>query len=807
MHRLLKRQLKKNLPESLHQNNDLKDLLKSIDLAYKSFDEDLSHTEHILEESSKELFKANIELRKLADEKTQEAAVNVQLLNEIADSISEVIFRTNSKGELIYLNKAWLQITGYSLDESINNSLLEFLLPSEQDKIQEQLNNIYQKNSKCFCITTQILTKNNQIRWIEVNANLSENNGQNHHGLVGTIRDITNAFLVEQENKKLALIAQKTRNIMVITNTEGYITWVNPAFEKLTEYTLNEAVGKKPSSFLQGPKTSPETKKAIATKLQTKSSFYGEIINYSKSGREYWLELYIDPYYNDKGVHQGFIAVENEITERKLQEEKIIESEALLNAIINSVPDLIFYKNKHLQYELANKAMLALSNKTAKELYGKTDAEIFDPKIAQVLIEREKDVFKENLSISEDIFETINGNKLIYQTTKSVLKNDEDNIIGLVGISRDITELRKAEQKTLLSEERLKLATSALNLGVFDWDVTNNKLIWDDAMYHLFELNKKDFAGAYEAFSSCLFPEDAERVNLEVAHAIENDIDFHSTFRIKTKKDNKGVKYIQADAKVFKTNNGNNVRIVGINFNVTDARISAEKEQEYLSNLEKINAELDQFAYVVSHDLKAPLRAINNLSSWIQEDLEDQMDDDIKEQFNLLISRVHRMEDLINGILSYSKAGRIKANNETYDVGENLKELCDTLKTHNKINFIIGENMPILHTEIVAIEQVFANFISNAIKYNDKEQVEVDISCKDEGKMYKFCIKDNGPGIDKEYHDKIFVIFQTLQARDEIESTGVGLAIVKKIVEEKGGKLSIDSSLGAGSTFCFTWPK
>jgi PAS domain S-box-containing protein len=238
------------------------------------------------------------------------------------------------------------------------------------------------------------------------------------------------------------------------------------------------------------------------------------------------------------------------------------------------------------------------------------------------------------------------------------------------------------------------------------------------------------------------------------------------------------------------------------------ARMEADtKLKSYMRDLERINAELDQFAYVVSHDLKAPLRAINNLSEWIEEDISDLLEGDTKDQFRLLRGRVHRMESLINGILSYSRAGRIKTSKERFLVKSLVDDLCDTFSSKKPVEFILEGDLKLeLVTEKITLGQILQNLISNGIKYNDKPEIKITIGWKELGRGHEFFVKDNGPGISPEFHDKIFVIFQTLQARDEVESTGVGLAIVKKIMDEKGAKIRIESTMSSGTTFYFTWP-
>jgi PAS domain S-box-containing protein len=223
--------------------------------------------------------------------------------------------------------------------------------------------------------------------------------------------------------------------------------------------------------------------------------------------------------------------------------------------------------------------------------------------------------------------------------------------------------------------------------------------------------------------------------------------------------------------------------------------------------LEDRNRELEQFAYVASHDLKAPLRAIANLSEWIEEDLQGQLPAENQKQMQLLRGRVHRMEALINGLLEYSRVGRTKAAIEFVNVAEMLDEVIDSLAPPATFTVDLVSPMPTLHTKAMALRQVFANLISNAIKHHHSDTGQIQISVKDVGTAYEFAIADNGPGIHPDYHQKIFTIFQTLQARDIKESTGIGLAIVKKIVESEGGKIWVESQEGKGATFYFTWWK
>ncbi len=234
-----------------------------------------------------------------------------------------------------------------------------------------------------------------------------------------------------------------------------------------------------------------------------------------------------------------------------------------------------------------------------------------------------------------------------------------------------------------------------------------------------------------------------------------------------------------------------------------------DKLQLTRDELVRSNQELSSFAYVVSHDLKAPLRGISSLSSWLADDLSDKLEEEQLKQLDLLQNRVRRMDALINGLLEYARVGKTKNPAVMTRVEELVMRVIDFLNPPDNITITVESSLPAIMVDELRFSQVFQNLIANAVAYHPGPEGEIHVGCKDAGDFWEFFVSDNGDGIEPRYHERIFAIFQSLQTRDDIDSTGVGLALVKKIVEENDGAVRVESDgiQGRGATFRFTWPK
>jgi PAS domain S-box-containing protein len=276
--------------------------------------------------------------------------------------------------------------------------------------------------------------------------------------------------------------------------------------------------------------------------------------------------------------------------------------------------------------------------------------------------------------------------------------------------------------------------------------------------------------------------------------------------------------YGDAVMRALRENDGSITGYIIINHDVTERRrheeelieLNAsleERVRERTAELQRSNEELDRFAYVASHDLKAPLRAIANLATWIEEDGAEPSPA-VQAHLAKLSGRIRRMDKLLDDLLTYSRAGRVWHEPAFTDTQVLVQEAVEFLNVPPGFGVEVVGRMPTLYTERVPLATVFRNLIENAYKHHDRPDCGcVRISAEEQADAVVFAVADDGPGIEPQYHERIFGVYQTLKPRDEVEGSGIGLAVVKKIVESRGGAVAVHSAVGAGSTFYITWPK
>ncbi|MDT0558974.1 ATP-binding protein [Ichthyenterobacterium sp. W332] len=372
-------------------------------------------------------------------------------------------------------------------------------------------------------------------------------------------------------------------------------------------------------------------------------------------------------------------------------------------------------------------------------------------------------------------------------------------------------ELYETAQKLHESNKKLeklvKEKTSELR-GVFEnivdayvvMDLWGNVLKMNDAAIQLLGYNNSE-----DDFNLLELADPTEAEN--VMNTFETLINQGSVtdFQVKINTKFNGQRLVHINASIILDDTNKPIAAQGIVRDITDITTLQLQKESLLKRLEKSNDELQEYAHIVSHDLKSPLRSIDALVSWLKEDNKDKLDDASLKNLNLIETTLEKMEQLISDVLNYSSVAA--DNNEPVEVNIQVlvEDLLKILFIPDHIKVILKGDLPVLTGDHTKLQQVFQNLISNAVKFNDKEKGIIEIDAADKGEFYKFSIKDNGIGIEPQFHDKVFKIFHALNKNKD--SSGIGLSIVKKIVNLHDGKIWLESEPQVGTTFYFTLKK
>jgi len=544
------------------------------------------------------------------------------------------------------------------------------------------------------------------------------------------------------------------------------------------------------------------------TKLKT---YQQETVGVRSDGTKFPMELAVSEM--RLANQQLFIAICRDARGRKEAEETLRKQAQMLDLANDTIAVLDL--NGAISYW----------NLGAKWLYGWRKSQAIGKNIHELLqtewtqpVEVIQKVFFERGSWQGELVRTkADGTKITVASRWTLQHDDQDKPVAILEISNDISDRKRSEIALAQSAQRFRATFEQAAVGMAQATVEGKFLLVNQKLCEILGYSRQELVE--KRFQEITWPGDLANEEGLVRQLLAGEIENYSLEKRYIRKDGELV-WANLTVSLLREQNGTQF-LMGV---VEDIRERKQAEEslrlraEELSwtaqmlakttnVLRKRNQELDQFAYVVSHDLKAPLRAIANLSSWIEEDLSDSMTEDTVHQMNLLRGRVHRMEGLIEGLLQYSRVGRIEVPSEMVKVEKLLAEIIDSLAPPSGFDVKVEPGMPTFVTEKLPLQQVFSNLISNAIKHNRGESGYVKISVKELDDFYEFSVADDGPGIAPQYHDKVFVIFQTLEARDKVENTGIGLSLVKKIVEGQGGTISLESAEGEGATFRFTWPK
>ena len=805
---------------------------------------------------------------KLSAEKTENERL---LFRGILESANFSIIATDPNGTIRFFNSTAEQLLGYSESEMVGKQTPDILhhkneIIQRATELSQELNMKIEPGFDTFVIKSRITKKPDEHSWTYIKKNgssfpvllsvttLFDETG-NVNGYLGIAKDISS--LVETENKlkeSERLLGEFLESLPIgifIVKNDGVPFYANKrSFELLGKGIIPDSTTEALSEIYSVYKGETDvlypTIELPVVKALSGTKNYAEDLVINRDGQKLPLEVWASPVTNIQGEVIYAIAAFNEIKDRKERESSL----QILSLVVNQTSSGVMITDSERQIEWINDAFSIITGYSLEEIKGKKPGRFLQgPGTSEKTIDsiRQGIIKGENISV-----EILNYNKSgkpfwIHLNISPIRDPKTNEIKGYFSIEDDITEKKKNEIRIKLLLEigstifKAKNLREALKLSI-ETILQNTSWEYGEFWFPNDKEGELYFSGAWHSLiptgekfaeSSALlsipfgkgFPGEVWKLKKEIRIKTQNISDLNSRTR-KGEKQDAGFK----SSFGFPVMNGEKVIMIGIFHSSRDVlaedelsetfeaiiselsllvqRFQTEKSLEnYAQKLEKTNKELDQFAYIVSHDLKAPLRAMYLLSEWTAEDVKAGKMDTMDENLKTIQQRARRMESLIEGILEYSKAGKQNLINEEFDCDELIVQAFDSLSSDKKTTLIFQPGVGKITGKRTLLFQVFSNLISNAIKYQDKEFGKIEITYSQKRKFVEFRIKDNGPGIESIYHQKIFVMFQRLNEDETIEGTGIGLSLVKKIVEGEGGNIWVESEKNKGATFCFTWPR
>jgi PAS domain S-box-containing protein len=723
--------------------------------------------------------------QELAESQLQ--AANQQIV-EIGESMTDAYVTVDRDWRLIYANQAATQL----ICHHTNLTPAEFLGRSHWDLFPSLVGTDVEREFRRAQIDRVAL--HTEV-WFEPTDSWFESHLYPAAEELGIyFRDITDRKRLETE--RLAAEQERERffnlsiYLLAVGNCDGYLMRINPAFERLLGFTAAELMAQPYLDFVH-PHDRAETL------LNAQGLANGEIVVdfenrcRRKDGSYVWVSWNATPYQQSN----CWYGIGRDISDRKLLETERQAAEQERDRFFNLSIDLLAVANFDGYFTRLNPAFEQILGFTNAELIAQPFLDFIHPDDLATTVAAAQQVMNGEVLVSfENRYRCQDGSYrwVLWSATPDL----EQNVMYASG--HDISLRKQAEAALQVSERKftaifeqsfelmgivsldgilLEVNQTALDSIAADKEDIVGNQFWDTPWWHTEQLQQQ----LQDAIARAA---QGELSRYEVQFPHPSGVTLTTDFSLKPVFDDAG--------KLWTI--------------VAEAHDITERNQT-LSQLESRNQELDSFVHVVSHDLKAPLRAVANLSQWIEEDLGDTLTTATQKQMSVLRSRVHRMNCTIDGLLDYARIGRTADSIEPVAVGELILETIDSLAPPPTFQLAIAKNLPTLYAKRLSLTQVFANLIGNAIKHHDRIDGAIHIGIAERSDVYEFAIADDGPGIPPEQQDRVFRIFQAVNPQNRNDSTGIGLAIVKKIVEAEGGKLWLESQLGKGTTFYFTWPK
>jgi PAS domain S-box-containing protein len=712
---------------------------------------------------------------------------------EIISMVTDCLVLVGPGKKIQYVNQAVMNLLGFKKDQLIGQPVETiFFEQCEGVDIIERIHENLRNTDFISGIKTNFRTIEGGSVPISLSVSFLKSKDNKPLGVIYTGRDITGRKRLEETLLLMKKAVETAPGGITLADTKGKILYTNPAEAEMHGYKLDELIGKDVGVFAPTELRNPLTINEI-NKLASRERLS---VNLRKDGTRFPVHLNSKSVYDDDGVLIGTVTTSEDYTERGKAEESLRESELRYHTTIDALGDAIHVIDEDYKIILANRALQIW----LKELDFETnvnDKSLFE--VCPFLTDKTREEYRQVFHAGEILItvETTRfGNKEIVTETRKIPVYTAKKIMWVITVIRDITRRKRMEEELRVSEEKYRLlienaneAITVINLeGVIELMNQNAAVFWGG--------DPADFVGKslWE-----VFPKDVADLQMEEIKSIVNKEQGRTTETSVYLAN--GQHWLLSSMQPIKDQAGKIGSVLNLSKDITKRK---RAEWELQSALE----DLEAFSYAAAHDLRAPLGAIKQLADWLETELSPGLNDKTREYMDLLRVRVDRIKAFIDGMFEYSLLGRDdNLTHQAVDVGNLLVETIDMISPPESFTINIESSMPIIATVKAKLQQVFVNLLSNAIKFHHRSDGIVSVAVEDRGDIYEFTVTDNGPGIAPEYHDKVFDFFETLNPRDEIESVGIGLAIVKKIVTGQGGSVRIQSQVGNGAAFSFTWPK
>ena len=745
------------------------------------------------------------------------------LLVSVLDATQTGISITNSHGYFVFVNREFCNIYGYCSEELEGGHFTIIIADHLKEKAANAHDRFFELSVGTSGEWTEKTKDGGLIYTLVQSELLNLPDGQRYK--VTTIQHIS-----KQKTKEHKILFEKSQTEALINSSHDLIWSLNHNFELLAaNHTYFQMVGLVNKKMLRtGDDLSEIQGYGAADEFWRpfyETALKGEevsIVNHFEVPgiqEEIWLETKMHPIFDNEQI-SGVACYSRNITERKKAEEHLSQEKNMLRTLIDNIPDFIFFKDTDSNEIINNTASLGiLGVENDQDTQGKSSFDYFSPEIAEKFISDDRKVFEsgEPLYNIEEYIIGKHGIQKWLLTTKIPLKDDNGKVTGLVGISRDITNRKKEDEQIRLSNERFEKVTEATNEAIWDLDLDTNALYWGEGFRKLFGYDYPKSGLSMDTCTSHVHSDDLESVENSLQEALKNTKITHWQYEYRfIKKDNSTAIVIDRGA-ILRNGSGKAYRMVGAMQDITYRKEYEDSLKNLnlvleLTNqkLERTNQELEQFAYVASHDLQEPLRMITSFLTKLEMKYEEVLDEKGKKYIFFAVDGAKRMQQIILDLLEFSRLSQDDDHLEEIDLTEIMEEAKTLLidKIENSGAQIVFKNLPVIQAKKAPIRQLFQGLLTNALKY--KKEVGrplISVSAREDIKNWEFSFEDNGIGISKAYFDKIFVIFQRLHKKEEYSGSGMGLAICKKIVENMGGKIWVESEQGVGSTFYFTIAK